>query len=202
MADRQDDSDHAYGETQLRLLQATLEIINEVGVEHATTRLIAERAGVNLQLIQYHFGGKDAMIRESQRYIVDRFFGEVGPEVASAGSLVDGIRRGIEATWELAQTQPEIVQPDLLLQTVRAGKDEPERHVERQSQIRIRDLLEDVSRRTGEQLRVPVEEFALLIVSSLGGLVLEYQVTGDAKRVEAAMSTLSELLVSLVDTSG
>ena len=40
-----------------RLLHATLEVIDEVGVANATTRRIAERAGVNLQLIQYHFGG-------------------------------------------------------------------------------------------------------------------------------------------------
>ena len=120
-----------------RLLQATLEIVNEVGVGGATTRKIAERAGVNLQLIQYYFGGKDGLLDEAQKFIVSRFFDEVGPVIAEAPSLIEAIRRGVDATWELAQTQPEIVQPDLLLQSVRAGRSEPESYEERRTQAQI-----------------------------------------------------------------
>ena len=67
-----------YTETQERLLRATLETVDEFGVERATTRRIASRAGVNIQLIQYYFGGKEAMLEEVQRYIVARFFEDVG----------------------------------------------------------------------------------------------------------------------------
>ena len=38
--------------TKERLLVATLETIDAVGIQRTTTRLIAARAGVNIQLIQ------------------------------------------------------------------------------------------------------------------------------------------------------
>jgi hypothetical protein len=98
----------------------------------------------------------------------------------------------------LAQTRPEIVQPDLLLQTVRSGQSEQVPETERRTQRRISDLLNTVSRRTGETLKVPQEQFALLTVSALGGLVLEYQTTGDARTVGAAVGTLADMLVGLV----
>ncbi len=188
-----------YSDAQERLLRATLETINEVGVEKATTRRIAERAGVNLQLIQYHFGGKSTMIEEAQHYVVYRFFEEVGPAIIEAPNLAEAIRRGIDETWGLAQTRPEIVQPDLLLQTVRSGQEGERSPGIRRTQAQIADLLEAVMQRTGDRLRVPTGHFALLVTGGLGGLILEYRVTGDMARVAAAVGILRDLLISLVD---
>ncbi len=190
--------ERTYTDAQERLLKATLEIANEHGVDQATTRRIAERAGVNLQLIQYYFGGKDGMLLEAQEYIVERFFEEIGPAIAGASTLADAIRLGVHTTWDLAQTRPEIVQPDLLLQTVRAGQTEPVPGRERRTQRRIATLITEVLERTGESLKVPDMQFALLTASALGGLVLEYRVTGDREHVGAAVATLSEMLTGLI----
>jgi AcrR family transcriptional regulator len=61
------------GDTRERILAAALRAFSENGFDGATTRDIATAAGVNLGLIQYHFGGKDKLWRAA----VDRAFEEM-----------------------------------------------------------------------------------------------------------------------------
>jgi len=68
--------------TSERILVAALEAFAEKGFDGATTREIAARAGVNLGLLQYHFGGKSKLWRAA----VDRAFAE--------------LRAGLEAVLE------------------------------------------------------------------------------------------------------
>ncbi len=44
------------------LVHATIELIEEVGVERVTVRALAERAGVNIAAINYYFGSKSALM--------------------------------------------------------------------------------------------------------------------------------------------
>jgi len=51
--------------TKQRIVQATMNIIAEEGLPNTMVRKIASRAGVNVAAVNYHFGGKDAVINES-----------------------------------------------------------------------------------------------------------------------------------------
>ncbi|HTR83753.1 MAG TPA: CerR family C-terminal domain-containing protein [Reyranella sp.] len=50
-------------DTRRRILDAALEIFAAEGYEGASTRVLAERAGVNLPAIQYYFGNKEGLYR-------------------------------------------------------------------------------------------------------------------------------------------
>jgi AcrR family transcriptional regulator len=181
-----------------RLLVATLEIADELGIARATTRQIAERAGANLQLIQYYFGGKDGLIEEAEGYILERFFAELGPAVAGAKSLDEAIRRGIAVTWDLTRSRPAMVQPDLLLQSVRAGRMDRSRAFPRRTHVRVEELLQTVMDATGDRLAMPLRPFVLILIAGLSGLVLEYRVTQDAVAIGAAMDGLADVMAGLV----
>ena len=60
-------------DTPRRLLDSALEMFSELGFDGATTREIAGRAGVNLGLVQYHFGGKEKLWRAA----VDHAFADL-----------------------------------------------------------------------------------------------------------------------------
>jgi AcrR family transcriptional regulator len=54
-------STHVGDKTRQRLIDAGIEIFGRHGYEAATTRMLAEAAGVNLAAIPYHFGGKEGL---------------------------------------------------------------------------------------------------------------------------------------------
>jgi TetR/AcrR family transcriptional regulator, regulator of cefoperazone and chloramphenicol sensitivity len=74
-------------ETRGRILQAALRIFGEVGYAQATTRRIAESAGVALPAIKYYFDNKEGLYLACAHEILARYEASVGPyleEVATA----------------------------------------------------------------------------------------------------------------------
>lgn len=60
--------------TQKLILAAAIEALEESGPSGATTRAIAERAGVNVAAINYYFRSKDNLLALAAETILDRLF--------------------------------------------------------------------------------------------------------------------------------
>jgi len=60
--------------TQELILAAAIEALEESGPSGATTRAIAERAGVNVAAINYYFRSKDNLLALAAEAILDRLF--------------------------------------------------------------------------------------------------------------------------------
>jgi len=56
-------------ETKRAILEATLALAGEGGFESLTVRSIAERAGIGIGTVHYHFGSKDKAIAEAYRFV-------------------------------------------------------------------------------------------------------------------------------------
>ncbi len=80
-------------ETRGRILEAALDLFAASGFDGASTRTIAERAGVNLPAIQYYFGSKEGLYRA----VVEQFSQHMQAGVAP---IAERIRA------ELASGQP------------------------------------------------------------------------------------------------
>jgi len=61
------------GAARLRILEAALAAFGEGGFKGATTRQIAEAAGVNLPALKYYFGGKEGLYLACAEEIVERY---------------------------------------------------------------------------------------------------------------------------------
>lgn len=72
-----------------QLIQATMEVINQVGLQGATTSLISKAAGVSPGIINHYFGGKDGLLEATMRSILQQ--------------LSDGVQQ------RLSQTHPDDV---------------------------------------------------------------------------------------------
>ncbi|MCU1352768.1 MAG: HTH-type transcriptional repressor [Acidimicrobiales bacterium] len=59
-------------ETRRTILEAALDLFAERGFDGASTRLIAERAGVTQPLLHYHFAGKEELWRAALDGMFDR----------------------------------------------------------------------------------------------------------------------------------
>ena len=80
-------------ETRGRILAAALELFAVNGFDGASTRTIAERAGVNLPAIQYYFGSKEGLYRA----VVEQFGVQIQAGVAPVAERI---------RTELASGQP------------------------------------------------------------------------------------------------
>jgi AcrR family transcriptional regulator len=76
-------------ETRARILEAALELFAANGFDGASTRTIAERAGVNLPAIQYYFGSKEGLYRA----VVEQFSQNLHAGVAP---IAEYIRRELD----------------------------------------------------------------------------------------------------------
>jgi AcrR family transcriptional regulator len=62
-----------------RLLRAAIDVFGQRGFAGASTRMIANAAGVNLQAINYYFGGKQGLYLAAADHIADRIGAQIGP---------------------------------------------------------------------------------------------------------------------------
>lgn len=75
-----DGTGYAKGEkTRDRILAAGISVFGRNGFQGATTRQIADTAGVNLPALQYYFGGKKGLYLACAQMIADRHRGHMAP---------------------------------------------------------------------------------------------------------------------------
>lgn len=83
-------SGYAKGEAaRLRILEAALAAFGEGGFKGATTRQIAEAAGVNLPALKYYFGGKEGLYLACAEEIVERYRGRMVEPVLQAQAMLE-----------------------------------------------------------------------------------------------------------------
>lgn len=63
-----------------QLIDATIDVIAEVGLRSATISLIAKKAGMSSGIISHYFGGKQALIEATLRYLLTRLKLEYAPD--------------------------------------------------------------------------------------------------------------------------
>jgi TetR/AcrR family transcriptional regulator, regulator of cefoperazone and chloramphenicol sensitivity len=74
-------------DTRRRILDAAIGVFAAEGYEGASTRMLAERAGVNLPAIQYYFGSKEGLYRAAMEDIalhIERHMAAPADEVRAA----------------------------------------------------------------------------------------------------------------------
>ena len=157
-------AESAGGSIRNRLLEAGLELLAEQGYRGATTREIAQRAGVTEQTLFRHFGTKDALLREA----VQHFTAPLKALVPHASGNLQGdllaLIRQVASILEarqglIARMMPEISRiPELVTTTEKCG---------------IPRLVQDVARlmehyqANGQLRRIASEEMALAFIGPL-----------------------------------
>lgn len=142
-------------QTRERILQAALEEFGAKGYSGARTAGIAERAGVNQQLISYYFGGKQGLLAELRR----RWAATQATLVPTDATFAESVAAYLDATLDRPDWARLVVWRAL-------GDDpgEPDEAAEAQ-QARLREGVTRIRRRQRDgELTDDVEaEFVLLL---------------------------------------
>ena len=75
-------------ETSARIVEAALNLFGERGYDGASTREIAERAGVNAPALNYYFNNKEGVYRACTEYMVERTWDYLAPTIEAAQALL------------------------------------------------------------------------------------------------------------------
>ena len=91
-------------ETKESILRETIQLIRENNgdLSKVTARLIAERAGVSLGLINYHFGNKDNLILECTQLIIHDVISSFHPDLGE--KQLSGKERLLLTAFEVFET--------------------------------------------------------------------------------------------------
>ncbi len=107
--------------SRTKLIDGAIRVLSEEGVTGATTRKIAEAAGVRLATLHYHFKDKDELlfaVLEEVTLTLEKFLDD---EVKKSNNLYDCIRELIMAIWRLVRKTRhlQIVQFEMTMYAVR-----------------------------------------------------------------------------------
>lgn len=99
-----------YGKRRIALLQAAFDAIAEHGFEGLRTRLVADRAGVNIATLHYYFPSKQNLIEGLAEFIGARFVLMHGPVPKSSGlPSLDRLRQEFADGRFYRESHPELL---------------------------------------------------------------------------------------------
>lgn len=113
------------GKRKSALLEATFDVIAEVGFEGLRTRAVAERAGVNIATLHYYFPSKQELIEGLAQFLGAKFVALHGPAPEPSGyAALDALRQEFSDGGYYQEHQPKmlIVMQEFALR----GKRDPE----------------------------------------------------------------------------
>ncbi|MGV8853285.1 MAG: TetR/AcrR family transcriptional regulator [Devosia sp.] len=171
-----------------RILAATVDIIVRDGADAATTRAVAEAAGVQAPAIYRLFGDKDGLLEAATEYAMARYV--AGKSAAKpAADAVEALRQGWDAHLGFALEHREIYRMVIGLETM-GGSAASQKGV-----AVLRAKIEAVA--AAGRLRLPVEQaLDLFHAMASGAIVRLLGQAGDADRTlwcnarEAALAAI------------
>jgi len=84
-------------ETKARMIAAAIEVFGSVGYEGASTRMLVDRAGVNLSSLPYHFGTKRGLYLAAAQELASYARDRLGPICADLeGATLDDAAQRVE----------------------------------------------------------------------------------------------------------
>lgn len=85
--------------TRQRLVEAAIEEFAAHGFDGASTRSLADKAGVNLASIPYHFGSKAGLYRAAAQHIADGLSLKMSPTLDEVETALEDDTLSIVSCW-------------------------------------------------------------------------------------------------------
>ena len=174
------------------LLAGVVAYLETYGVAGLSLRPLAAELGTSARMLVYYFDTKDHLVAQA--------VAASGPDVIEAlGSVVslDELRWFMQTTWRQMTTGKQHGSVQLLVQVMSLAVSEPDRYASLATGA-VEGWIDPLAlalARLGRP-RAVARQQATILVSGLRGLFLDWAVTGDRRRVNAAARTLIDLVLA------
>ena len=175
------------------LLAGAVEYILDNGVAELTLRPLADALGVTHATLLRHFGTKEELVREAITAIREALFDN--SRRSAGNNATETLARSMRAVWQQLCEPTERRQFVLLFELVALQSREPERFGSL-APLLISDFLVPMEASLRKAGRSPSEarELATGFLAQVRGLQLDLALTGDLRRVNAAMNRYIEVM--------
>jgi AcrR family transcriptional regulator len=183
--------------TSEELVAAAIRVIGRDGVAAATTRRIAEEAGVPLGTLHYWFADKNALLESVVRHIVERLErASSSSELPDGGASEAGIRTALRAAWAEVERDDPGTQLGYYEVTALALRTPAMRELAR---LQYRSYRELAARALAPALTgVPPERAALIaefVAVAFDGLALAWLADPEGTHPEQVLDLLAQALL-------
>ena len=175
-----------------QIIDASRRVIFEEGIWNATTRKIAEVAGINLATIHYHFANKDALLIAVFDDMLQNVREAALRDFVTPSSLTQRIERVSSVSWEFSeQNMPgQLMQSELTLYAIRNG---PAGLAARQSQEYL-DIYSTVFREATDvrgRTDLDIDGLSRFIIAGTDGILVQHFAEPDNLRSREAFRKLA-----------
>ena len=181
------------------LTEAAFEVMARVGVSGATTRLIAEEAGVPQSVFHYCFRSKGELFRQLTRHVVESMLGDALDSLVDGSTFEDSVRRSLRELWASAVSHPErqLVLYELTTAALREpGGEDLARWQYEQYFDHGRRLLGALAAQGGMEWTAPLGALSRMMTTMVDGIILGWLTDRDSQEVEASLDLFAAILVS------
>jgi TetR/AcrR family transcriptional regulator, regulator of biofilm formation and stress response len=177
-----------YGDGRQAVLEATVAVVAQKGLEGLTLRAVAAEAGVTHGLVHYHFGSRDALIKETLEWVIRDALVEM-QLVPHDGSL-DEFAEGM-ADLSPSREQAHLFSNELLLAACRdADYSVGAKFIYKEISDAVRLALEAAGIETTPSL-------TLVLVATIHGLTLHRLLFRSPQQTRQAAAELRKILALL-----
>jgi len=179
-----------------QIVETAIQTIATQGFSQASLAEIARKAGISKGVISYHFAGKEELVEEILRSLLQQPAEFVKDRVSRFESALDQLRAYVEANFEFMETHRDnyVALVDLWGRRRSSGDDnrfsaeayEPSRHY-------LARILE-AGRERGELRHVPVRTTASLIQGAIDGLMLQWVFDEEAIDLDVSRAEVLEMI--------
>lgn len=182
------------------LTEAAFRVMARVGVSAATTRLIAEEAGMPQSAFHYCFRSKDELFQQLTKVVVESMLGDALDALVEGHSFEDSVRRSLRQMWENATARPErqLVLYELTTAALREpGGEAIAKWQYEQYFIHTGKLLVSLAERSGVSWNQPIDVLSRMATTMIDGLILGWITDRNADQAVAALDLFAAYLASL-----
>lgn len=180
-------------ERREQLLDAAVAVMRTGGIAAATTRAVADRAGLPQGAFHYCFGSKDELFAALLERELDASLGQAWAAVTSSHDLRSGISAALRAIWDRVRTDPEYHL--LTSELVDVAARTPElAHVAHREHTAYVDQAQEMLRHWQEEspaLRIDTRVLAEALVAASTGITAAWLSTRDDAAAEGSIALIA-----------
>jgi AcrR family transcriptional regulator len=176
------------------LLAAAAQLIAEVGWGNVSSRMVAERAGVNNALVHYHFDSMEDLLRRAAARVMTEAFSQPTRAVWRRGDVTAGLQAAVRWLDRLDVTSPET---GVLMESLMQSRRDPELQREGAAGLEAlrTELAQAIGAAGGRLAAGGTRGMATLLLALLDGLLL-HRVVDPTLELAPAARSLRTLLAS------